>query len=194
MVEYSKPIPHIIINNFFTKYQLDLILKEIKSLNGHLHIGDVKGKIIPEHKSNLNCWLDEAYINREDSDILNIFHYQFWSNTIKKMLGKAKNNIFHTYEFTTEDHTLLSVYRNGGYYKTHDDINTGILLTTVIMLCNTPQKFTGGDFILGGKLIKFENNKLIIFPCNTKHSVETVKCKDEFDNYRYSLQYFARIN
>jgi len=193
LIECSRPCPHIIIEDFFKPYQLKTILKEIKSLPNKLTIGDMRGKIKLDTKNNFNCWLDDAYPKR-DSKILNAFKKQFWSKTMKHKLRHTDNRIFHTYEYTNEDHTLLSVYRDGGFYHTHNDINPGMLLTTVVMLCNTPQQFTGGDFRLDSKLIRFENNRAIIFPCKINHSVDVVNCIDKFNNYRYSIQYFARFN
>jgi len=53
--------------------------------------------------------------------------------------------------------------------------------------------FKGGEFVLQDKTIPFKDNRLVIFESHRIHSVNKVITDDNPDNWRYTLQYFAKI-
>ena len=142
-------------------------------------------------KNNLNIWLDTEFKGRRQlSSILNIISNRMWNNEMRNIITKADSGIFRTYIHTKSDNTLLSAYNNGSFYNTHIDIAEGIFVSTNLML---GEGFKGGDFKLGSKIIPFKKNRLIMFESHKEHSVTKVKTNKDHKNWRYSIQYFAKI-
>ena len=192
--EYSKPSPHIIIDNFLNLTEYKKVRKEIDYLIPKMDVG-LAGK---DHikkinlKNNSNLWLDSIYPNRNMSSILKGIK-KIWSSKISNYLKKADNGIFRLYDTTNSDSTLLSAYGNGAFYKEHADqsVSPRMFITSTLLIGSN---FKGGDFVLGNKTIPFKDNRLILFESHRLHQVTVVKTDKNTDNWRYSIQYFAVLN
>tara|TARA_R110000744_G_scaffold306961_1_gene415179 strand:+ start:109 stop:696 length:588 start_codon:yes stop_codon:yes gene_type:complete len=190
--ELKTPSPHIIIDNFLTDDEIESTKNEIKILLPNMKPGMKQfAKLDKKNKNNLNIWLDDFYNNkRNESNILQ-YMKKIWNKDTMNFMDNTYSSIFRTYRYTTQDTTLLSAYKNNSFYKKHvDDCAGGLFLTTNLMIgCG----FKGGDFKLGNKVIPFKNNRLIIFESHREHSVTKLKTDNSPDNWRYSIQYFARL-
>ena len=196
--ELKTPSPHIIIDNFLTDDEIESIKNEIKILLPNMKPGiNMKpgmkqfAKLDKKNKNNLNIWLDDFYNNkRNESNILQ-YMKKIWNKDIMNFMDNTYSSIFRTYRYTAKDSTLLSAYKNNSFYKKHTDSGDGgLFLTTNLMI---GYGFKGGDFKLGNKVIPFKNNRLIIFESHREHSVTKIKTDNNPDNWRYSIQYFARF-
>jgi Rps23 Pro-64 3,4-dihydroxylase Tpa1-like proline 4-hydroxylase len=193
--EYKSPSPYILIDDFLTTEEYNSVMFEVNELRSKMHAGkyltDDKEVDYPEIKSNLNIWLDTEFKDRRNlSSILNIFINKIWNDEMKKITTNTDSGIFRTYIHTKSDNTLLSAYTDGSFYNTHKDIAPGMYITTNLML---GEGFKGGDFKLGNKVIPFKKNRLIMFESHKEHSVTKVQTDDNPDNWRYSIQYFAKL-
>lgn len=189
------PIPFVIVDDFFTDDELELIWKEIDFLSDKDKLlkpkdtssaHDENGKL---KKSNLGIFVDDVYCQRETSNILKITRKLFDKNFMDDLI---KNNyIFNFYQRATSDRTLLSYYGDKDYYKSHHDDAD---FTSIIWLYKEPKEFEGGEFKFTDYDIKFEckNNQLIIFPSDLLHEVSEIELKSKKPwTGRYSLVNFA---
>lgn len=102
----------------------------------------------------------------------------------------------------------LSVHRDGGFYKPHQDTFTGHdrdamksdrLVTAVYYFHRQPKGFTGGEIALypfrPGKplLVEPRDNRLVAFPSFALHEVLPVTCPgDDFASARFSINCWLR--
>ena len=193
--EYKLPSPYIVIDDFLTTEEYNSVMFEINELRPKMHKGKYqiggKEKNMPKLKNNLNIWLDTEFKDRRQlSSILNMISNRMWNDEMRNIITNTDSGIFRTYIHTNSDNTLLSAYNNGSFYNTHKDIVSGIFVTTNLML---GEGFKGGDFKLGSKIIPFKKNRLIMFESHKEHSVTKVQTDDNPKNWRYSIQYFAKL-
>ena len=178
---FTSPSPHLIVNNFLSDDEINIIKSEIKSLDEML-IGDnlkeatknqvslrkSKGiflsKLVKDYnKSPSMKFQVDKFITDEFSDRIEIP----W---VKRMYRNIKNMSF-----------LLNKYEVGDSYKKHHD-NT--IFTSVLCL---KDKCTGGNFFLGDEsnAIELNNNDLILFFGCEEHGVSEIE-----SGVRYSLTTF----
>ena len=72
-IAFDKPFPHLIIENFYNKEELELVWEEFKFLtkpNKLLEAKDYGGVVT--HTNSHALILDEVYKNRKFSNILNV--------------------------------------------------------------------------------------------------------------------------
>jgi Rps23 Pro-64 3,4-dihydroxylase Tpa1-like proline 4-hydroxylase len=201
--EYSEPSPHIIVDDFLTCEEYNGVRNEINDLLHIMNTGKVKDNrninnddesLHVKTKNNLNIWLESVYTNinsRNNSVILNKVIKRIWGYEMTFFLQNADSGIFRLYNITNSDSTLLSAYKNGGFYMKHTDNSDSIrnlFLTSNLMIGGN---FKGGDFVLCDKTIPFKDNRLIIFESHREHNVTTVETDNNSNNWRYSIQYFA---
>jgi hypothetical protein len=189
--EYDKPSPHVVIDDFLTPEEYKDVMGEVTDLLPSMTIGKFgpdDGHLNLEHKRTINVWVDEHFINdRSQSKILKHI-IKIWGEEAQDFLGSTRSSTFRIYKNTTKDGTLVTVYKNGGYYKDHNDNGPGSFLSASLSM---GKNFKGGEFVLEDKVIPFKDNRLIIFEANITHRVNTVISDDNPDNWRYSIQYFA---
>lgn len=183
------------MDDFFPDSVLQDVMNEIENLLPFTVQGEVScgysTKLDLNIKNRKNIWLDDHFINNRDgSVILKYVSKLIWCDELRNKYKNPINGVFKSYQFTTHDNTSLSVYNNDNYYREHTDIGDGLILTSNIMIGSG---FKGGDFKLQDKVIKFKNNRLIIFESNRTHSVTNVITDNNFKNWRYSIQYWAKI-
>lgn len=179
---------YLVYNNFLDPVTLEFVTAECLKRRDRLHYDGYDG-----HKR----WRDNldprgaSTGSIEPSSILStIWNNKFWPCAEEDMLESKDSALRHA-AIVKRGQVLLSSYMNGGFYGNHIDIDLDCIATAVLFICKEPQKFQGGDFILENELIPFKNNKLIVFASCRKHSVTEVVLKDnEFENSRFSIQYF----
>jgi len=175
----DNPVKHYIIDDMVTaKFNLK-ILENIIPLIPEMKDGLIGAFGIPIHqpkfKNNKNRWLGE-------SDEL----YQIMEETAYTLYLNLKR----------KGTMLLSMYQEGGLYSWHKDTTDSMTLN--YMISSTPQKFEGGDFILGNyedikynKTIEFKNNRAIIFPSKAWHCVTPVtNFTGNTEDSRFTIQYW----
>ena len=176
---YDEPVKHYIIDDMVTDKFNSKILENVISLIPKMEDGIIGAFGIPiyqpKFKNNKNRWLEE-------SDEL----YRIMEETAHTLYLNLKR----------KGTMLLSMYQEGGLYSWHKDTTNSMTLN--YMLSTSPQKFEGGDFILGNledivhnKIIEFKNNRAIIFPSKAWHCVTPVKnfTGDPIDS-RFTIQYW----
>jgi hypothetical protein len=123
-------------------------------------------------KKNSVIFLDDIYQKRETSNILNNFE-KIYSEEVSDIIDDLPNE-FKYFRFIGHDRTFISYYENSDYYKTHVDH----AILTCLYWCNKlPQSFEGGNLTLGDERteIEYKNNRLVIFPSHSPHSVDPIK-------------------
>jgi len=203
IVEFNEPRTHIIIKDFLTQDEQNLLWDEIKANKLKFKAGKYKKDgvdIVHENvKKNLGFDVSSKYQNIDDSNILSMFHYKIFQNkSIIQLLNGAKSPIYQILRFTKHDRTKISAYGNGDFYDWHRDDNEDGILTVLYMLYKEPKKFSGGDLMLkwngNERTIPFENNKLFIFPRNTPHKVTNIKTDSKnFWDKRFTIQCFPNL-
>lgn len=179
--------PYVIIENTYSKEELDLIWQELNFLcneNNFLLPDDpnlesaTKGS--STLKNNKSLWLDTFYSKRSSSNILNLNRIIF--NQYPNIFQNHPSWIFSNFD-CNKDTTLLSYYEDGGYYKNHKDNS---FFTALTWFYSEPKKFSGGDFQLSfqDKIFEFEvkNNQTLIFPSIIPHEVSKVEMIEKYQN------------
>ena len=178
---YDDPVPHVIIDNFYTFEELNLIADELKFLTHPTKMmsPQVTGSAVNSKgdstKKNYGLFLDSVYSQRNISDILT-FSKKLFEQTTLKAIGN--NFIGRFLMISNKDTSLLSYYEDSDHYLPHFDSAT---LTACTWLFKEPKKFVGGDFKFSdyNYNIQLKNNRMIIFPSPYNHEVSSVKMLDE---------------
>lgn len=188
----------VIVEDFYSDVELSAIWSELKTLT------DGKQFLTPDQtgtstlpdgrygKNNAGIFLDEFYIDRNQSNILNI-NRKIWSylNSIMKVMDK--DPILRYTLSANEDSTLISYYTDGDYYLPHIDKSVYTVLTYFI---REPKKFTGGNLKLMDYDMEIEvkNNMVIFMPSTYQHEVTPVVMeKDDGCSGRYCMSQFLFI-
>jgi hypothetical protein len=197
MKYYDTPIPYIVIDDFFTPDELELVWQELdflthknklKPAHSTASATDIAGRVI---KKNYALFLDQAYPVREISNILPLMN-KVWDKKFTEW-AEQQNFVFQYINKSNQSGVLLNYYEDGHYYMPHTDAAT---LTVLVTLYKEPINFTGGNLYLGKEKteVPLTNNQMIVFPSVALHSVSTVKFnKNEADFSglgRYSISQF----
>ena len=189
IISLFEPFFHNIIHDFYDSEEQSLIWEELEFLNkpGKLLPPDETGDPLssPNKKA---VFLDSLYSHRQFSNILSL------NRKIFKILPYLKDNPFSEYiRVSDTDHTMVSYYEDGSYYKSHHDY---YVISTTTTFWKEPKKFTGGEL----KFTEFDytpemfHNSIIIFPSYLKHEVTPLKLDDNDGvNGRYSINQFFSI-
>ncbi len=201
--EFVEPRTHVVIKDFLTEGEQELLWSEIKENKLKFKAGKYKkdgvDSIHDSVKKNIGFEVNLKYHEVDDSYIRSMFHFKIFQNKIMiETLNRAKSPIYQLLRFTKNDRIKVSAYGNGDFYDWHRDGTEEGLLTVLYMLCKEPRKFTGGDLMLKWadteRTIPFENNKLLIFPRNTPHTVTNIKMDSKnFWDKRFTIQCFANL-
>ena len=201
VVYYELPFPHAVIENFYGDDELDLIWDELKFLthpakmlnNSQTESAlDINSKPL---KNNYGLFLDEIYLRRDVSNILNLSR-KLYSKEVQESIGL--NNVIGKFiSACNRDTTLLSYYESGGSYAAHPDRAT---LTACTWIFREPKQFVGGHFSFTEYKhpIPLENNKMVIFPSVYLHEVESVMMTSDETQFfsgdgRYVITNFLKI-
>jgi Rps23 Pro-64 3,4-dihydroxylase Tpa1-like proline 4-hydroxylase len=192
---FSTPVPHIVVNNWFTDDELNLIWQEIDFLTRENILlnptqtgsaQNTQGQLI---KNNHGLFLDNLYSNRQISNILSCTR-KLWRRDFVEQASKY-NFVFDYLRTSNFDTCLLSYYEEGDHYLEHFDISA---LTALIHLYKDPLQFMGGELIIKNKIFPKENNRLILFPSCALHSVTPLKLNPNLKKFsgfgRYTISQF----
>jgi len=197
------PFPHLIIENFYTDEELELIWEELNFLTkpGKLYEpGLVHGAQDPETKefyTKSKCLqLDTAYNNKNISNIISVTQKLFNHGFLNIFYDKFPQHkrILYTNYCTTK----VRYYHNDDYYAPHHDIRHDFLAFSYFN--KEPKKFSGGELFFpeyGDYEFKCKNNSLILLPSYIIHGVKAVRIKDSefYSGYgRYCISHFFGAN
>ena len=174
----KEPFEYIIIDETYTEEELKLIFLELdfwslsNNLMGPEHTGTARWDDGTIKKKNKGVFLDEAYANRNFSNILK------FNRKIYEIKTQQPSVVLNFLKESNYDVTLLSYYENEEHYKSHKDSS---LLTAVTYLYKQPKAFEGGDLVLTDYGIAFEPwfNRTYIIPGVVEHEVTEVTMKQE---------------
>ena len=193
-IAFDKPFPHLIIENFYNKEELELVWEEFKFLtkpNKLLEAKDYGGVVT--HTNSHALILDEVYSKgyRKLSNILTVNRKLFTSDILD--LFAEIEDCCSIAKDCNYDVTKVRYYHDGEYYKPHTDRAFRFLAFSYFN--KEPKKFSGGELYFPKYKYKYgcENNSMIIFPGWVEHGVSEVKIKDSdyYDGYgRYSITNF----
>lgn len=183
---FNNPVTFCLIRNFYTDDEVQLIHEELHGLESYLSGSERTGAAMNvkgnPKKKNRGIFLDDHYIrNRDESPILKL-NRKVFSPEVKYELQKG-NWFFKYLDRTNHDSTLVSQYRQGNYYHIHEDQS---FITAIYYTWKEPKAFEGGDLYFGDFKVPIENNCMLIFPSNTKHSVSEVT----WGSGRYAISQF----
>lgn len=190
---FDKPIPYMVIDNYYDEEELRLIWEELNFLSypHKLRRSTVEGggTLDPENldellEKNYYRFLDSLYISREMSNILNVSRKLFSDNL--KIFRQHPHWFFQNIT-PNDDFTQVGYYENNDEFRKHRDT---CAVTALTWLYKEPKKFTGGDLFLGSDgdfddiKIDCVNNRTLIFPSMILHSVDKIKMEDQYRNKR----------
>jgi Rps23 Pro-64 3,4-dihydroxylase Tpa1-like proline 4-hydroxylase len=192
-------VPVLVIDNFYSEVELNLIWKEISFLTDKNKLKSPKDTMAAECdeeylKNAHGVWVDNIYADRDVSNILQCNRKLFSENFIS--LAVDINPLYCILKDINFDNTLLNYYENGDEYKQHKDNS---IFTAVTILFQEPCKFSGGDFVIHDfdMLTEKKNNRVILFPGVLQHSVTPVKMIGEYEPFsghgRYTITQFMNI-
>lgn len=171
-------VPIVSIENFYSKEENNLILKDLVSLsNFYSYDSDETGSAKDENsflKKSSGIFLENLPKEAlNDLSILNINKKIFNSNFVR--LLEQKNFIFKYLNHHERVSSIVHYYENTDYYKFHVD---KALLTILSWHYFEPKKFFGGNFYIThhdhGLKLNCSNGNLVIFPSFIFHRVEQI--------------------
>ena len=193
-IAFDKPFPHLIIENFYNKEELELVWEEFKFLtkpNKLLEAKDYGGVVT--HTNSHALILDEVYSKgyRKLSNILTVNRKLFTSDILD--LFAEIEDCCSIAKDCNYDVTKVRYYHDGEYYKPHTDKAMPFLAFSYFH--KQPKRFTGGELTFPKYDYSFDcdNNSLIIFPGWVEHGVNEVSIQnsDYYDGYgRYAITSF----
>ncbi|NBP02571.1 MAG: 2OG-Fe(II) oxygenase [Proteobacteria bacterium] len=196
----KEPFPHIIVKNFYSQDELDLIWEELNFLNKpgklqtpeqyHSGMDESNEKYLTSHRA---LTLDFQYAsNRNLSNILTVSQKLFDHGILNLFANEfrfAKRILYANYSYTK-----VRYYHDKDEYQPHEDLTFEYLAFSYFN--KLPKKFIGGELYFpeyGDYQFNCENNSLILFPSYVIHGVKKVEIKDSdyFSGYgRYAITHF----
>ena len=200
-VAFKQPFPHLIINNFYTPEELELLWEEFKFYTKPGKLLDAKGFGGVVDKTNSHALaLDAIYKdfskhNRPNyrllSNILTVTKKLYTSNTIERF--SEIDDCCCIAKKADYDLTKIRYYHNGEYYEPHTDAPFQFLAFSYFH--KEPKRFSGGELLFPKFNYQFpcDNNSIFIFPGWVEHAVREVKIdnSDYYDGWgRYAITHF----
>lgn len=183
-------LEYVVIDNFYTKKELDLIYKELNLLFPHAQTAELTSVAkdnnnIPK-KNCLGIFLDDFYgIERAKSSILE-FNRKIFNIKLMDKLVSFNAYFKHMHNCNT-DYTLINYYKDSEHYLPHHDKSLLTAITTFQI-----GDFGGGDFCFTeyNEAIKYKENRCIIFAGCITHEAKPIIA--DIDNYRVSMAQFIK--
>lgn len=173
-------IPYVVIDDFYTKEELEKIFAELNFLRPNLLEANNTNAATDDNglkTSKHGVFLDELFNHRNFSNILQYNRKQFSLDVMEKTADI--HPWFRYIRESTYDSTLLSYYEDSDYYKAHRD---SAIITTLHWFFVEPKMFEGGDLIIENKnSIQCRNNRVVFMPSCAEHEVVPIKMAK---NYR----------
>lgn len=186
---FNEPVSFCIIKKFYSDDEVRSIHEELERLEPHFKDGAFLGTartITGEpKKSNKGLFLDDYYgTNREKSAILSLNRRVFSPEVLYEL--EKRHWMFKYLRKLNVDTTLISVYKDGDYYRPHEDKS---FFTAIYYTWKDPKPFDEGDLYFGKFKVPVKNNSVIIFPSNTMHEVTPVR-----GHGRYAISQFISMH
>lgn len=185
-------VPYLLKHNFLSDLKFSQVMSELNNISS---LPDVltnneatHGGGDPNFASRYAIWMNQIYTERMYSHI--------WKLSFEESLleyGQLSPQGRYVRDVNIQEYSapLVSYYGTGGCYRRHHDMS---FFTALLWLCNPPQLFEGGDFILhdSGETIPFSNNTLLIMPGWADHEVTPVTIKEYNDSPpgRFCISFF----
>ncbi len=193
-ITYKQPIPYMLIKNYFNDNDMKSLLSELRFLTPKMTYQEPKN--MPDGtKQNNQINLDDFYVNRESSNILNTMNKIYKDEELKKNLRDI-SWFYNIWNYTNLDNTFVAYYENTDYYKAHRDIS---IISIMYWIWEEPKSFTGGNIHLTDYDIEIplERNQMMIMPSSTYHAVDPVKMIKQTDKLsgkgRYCIVRFLKM-
>lgn len=176
----NKPFPHIIIENYFTDDECDLIWREIDFLYSKFGPPETffaaKDDDDTYITNSLGIALDDIYRDRKISDILNISNKIFNRELCKKF--ESKNEYWHVINCANKDYTKLRLYNESSSYDSHRDHWVNAIVSTTLSV----DEFLGGHLYFPNQdfEIRSQHNKTVIFPGWIEHGITEIRKGSRF--------------
>lgn len=194
----KKLFQYMLVENFFTEQELSSIWLEIDSFHDQQLFKDDQTGAAPasipgvSNASRTGFFLEDKGINSQETNIYKSCSKIFQSDTTKFAQLDFAN--YPTLDTDTSS-TLLSLYVNKDYYRTHHDLATTSVL---FWLCRQPKKFKGGDLFFPQlkETVEFKHNSMIMFPSQAEHGVTEVVMDPTISKKygRYCITMFLKIS
>ena len=155
-------------------------------LGGPELTGSARNFIGVPRKDNHGLFLDEFYQGQKEKSSILTLNRKVFAPEVRHELIKG-HWLFKYLNRTAHDSTLVSYYRQGDYYKEHEDQS---FLTAIYYTWKEPKSFEGGELYFGDFRVPVENNCLLIFPSSTKHHVTEVTSGEG----RWALSQFITLD
>ena len=182
----TKDFGYVVINNTFSKYELNDIWREIHYLDFIMDIDFVRNRRKGHGSGGLTgdgLTVDDIYLNRRYSSILTHNRKLFHGDAVKKFVESHPANM--NYEMCNFDTTWINRYRHSQGYKAHSDASSFSSIITLI-----DGEVSGGNLTFPDYNIEIESktNQSIIFPSWVLHEASPIKTKY---GTRYSIANFS---
>jgi hypothetical protein len=170
----------LIIDNFFSPNELDLVFNECLFLCDDEKLKSAKETGSATHKdrllkNNKGLFLQDVYLDQNISDILFFNKKMLEPNFVNHLI--SFDVVYRYIRYSNRLNTLLSYYENDDYYEPHCDESK---ITAITWLFKTPKLFSGGDLIIENEWqIKCMDNRTVIFPSILQHEVTKVEMQSE---------------
>ena len=192
-VVYEKPFPHIVIENFYNKEELELIWEELKFFTKPGKLLDATGfGGIPDKTNSHALILDDVFSEQRNlSNILTVNRKLFRGDLLKKF--SEIHDCCSIASKANYDVTKLRYYHDGEYYKPHIDAPFQFLAFTYFykepnmqnsymkyLDESNSKRFSGGEIYFPKYDYEFScyNNSMIMFPGWVEHGVREVSIKN----------------
>lgn len=193
-ITHKEPIPYMLIKNYFDDKDIESLLSELRFLTPKMTYQEPKN--MPDGtKQNNQINLDDFYVNRESSNILNTINKIYDDEELKKNLRDI-SWFYNIWNYTNIDNTFVAYYENTDYYKAHRDIS---IISIMYWIWEEPKSFTGGNIHLTDYDIEIplERNQMMIMPSSTYHAVDPIKMIKQADKLsgkgRYCIVRFLKM-
>jgi Rps23 Pro-64 3,4-dihydroxylase Tpa1-like proline 4-hydroxylase len=188
---HTKKPSAIIIEDFFSSWELDQIWHELEALDPYMQSADRTGsahdidtgKIL---KQSATLYMYQHYQGRkQESNIIALSKKIFDRNFVDSII--AIDPIFRSVAMCNKDSLLLSCYQDSNYYRAHADF---CAVTALYYFHQEPKTFSGGDLILNDfdVTIPIKNNQLVLIPSVYLHEATAVS-----GSGRYCLAQFLEL-
>lgn len=217
---FTEPYYHLIIDDFLTPRYAKQVLEEaielepfyeqatVFSETGHDDDCDACKKDSAHSRTtqrdNKVIFLDKLYKNKRGSSvILSALQESVLDdhNGLRPYLVDQPG-LLPIIDHINSTESILSRYGMCDFYGWHRDPlpekEEERILTVIYYFNKEPATFTGGELLLGRpdnyKTIVPKHNRLVMFESRTFHSVNTVELVGDFDQGRFSINYWLGFN
>lgn len=176
----------VVIDNFYTKDQLEEIMAELKWLTKPSIMLNQDSLVSAENKGNIitsksGIFLESVFKNWEHSSLICHGLTQTNSKQFKDKLLEFNTMFNALFNCNVRSH-LVSYYENSDYYKPHID---GFFFTILNYFYTEPKQFEGGDLIVYScnstkqATIEPKHNRTVVLLSSTVHEAKQITTKFE---------------